>query len=256
MEILLAWVVYLAFGVACAALGWAWLAPHLPRTLRLAILWLIAGLAVLALAVTSQIPHDYHTSDLAEYEFGLAALIVQMLVALIGLCVGLAAAGRTPVLNAELFAVGFYLAGVGLALYWMMNGQATVHAPTLVLVGSSLAVAAAGAWRNLPRWAARMLGVAVGLAIVLAAEALRGMGSRGDGPAAISHDVLPVVVVGAMLLVLAGSYFLRSQGRGLAGPFRWAGIALAGTALDWCCAAQESGRPAPTPVQPPCMACL
>ena len=51
MGILLAWVVYLAFGVACAALGWAWLAPHLPRTLRLAILWLIAGLAVLALAV-------------------------------------------------------------------------------------------------------------------------------------------------------------------------------------------------------------
>ena len=177
------------------------------------------------------IPHDYHTSDLAEYEFGLAALIVQMLVALIGLCVGLAAAGRTPVLNAELFAVGFYLAGVGLALYWMMNGQATVHAPTLVLVGSSLAVAAAGALANLPRWAARMLGVAVGLAIVLAAEALRGMGSRGDGPAAISHDVLPVVVVGAMLLVPAGSYFLRSRGRGLAGPFRWAGIALAGTAL-------------------------
>ena len=35
------------------------------------------------------------------------------------------------------------------------------------------------------------------------------MGSRGDGPAAISHDVLPVVVVGAMLLVLVGVFFLR-----------------------------------------------
>ncbi|MEP6774029.1 MAG: hypothetical protein ABJA50_00415, partial [Chloroflexota bacterium] len=192
MEILLASVVYLAFGVACAALGWAWLAPRLPRALRLAILWLMVGLAVLALAVASQLPHNYHTSDLAEYEFGLAALIVQLLVALIGLCVGLAAVGRTPVLNAELLGVGLYLVGVGLALYWMMNGQATVQAPTLVFVGSSLAVAAAGALASLPRWAARVLGVAVGLAIVFAVAALRGMGSRGDGPAVISHDVLPV----------------------------------------------------------------
>ena len=231
MEILLAWVVYLAFGVACATLGWAWLAPRLPRRLRPAILWLMAGLAVLALAVTSQIPHDYHTSDLAEYEFGLAALIVQMLVALIGLCVGLAAVGRTPVLNADLLGVGLYLAGVGLVLYWLMDGQATVHAPTLVLIGSTLTVAAAGALANLPRWAARMLGVAVGLAIVFAAEALRGVGSRGDGPAAISHDVLPVMVVGAMLLIVGGVYFLRSQGRGLVGPLRRAGIAFAGTAL-------------------------
>ncbi len=231
MEILLAWVVYLAFGVACAALGWAWLAPRLPHRLRLAILWLMAGLAVLALAVASQIPHDYHTSDLAEYEFGLAALIVQMLVALIGLCVGLAAVGRTSVLNAELCGVGLYLAGVGLPLYGMMNGQATVQAPTLVFIGATLTVAAAGALANLPRWAARILGVAVGLAIVFAAEALRGMGSRGDGPTAISHDVLPVVVVGAMLLIGAGAYFLRSRGSGLTGPFRRAGIALAGTAL-------------------------
>jgi hypothetical protein len=191
----------------------------------------MAGLAVLALAVASQIPHDYHTSDLAQYEFGLAALIVQMLVALIGLCVGLAAVGRTPVLNADLLGVGLYLAGVGLVLYFMMSGQATVHAPTLVLLGSSLAVAAAGALASLPRWTARILGVALGLAIVFGAEALRGMGSRGDGPAAISHDALPVVVVGAILLIGAGIYFLRSQGRGLVGSFRRAGVAFAGTAL-------------------------
>ena len=231
MEILLAWVVYLAFGVACVALGWAWLAPRLPRTLRLAVLWLMAGLAVVALAIAARIPHDYRTSDLAQYEFGLAALVVQMLVALIGLCVGLAAAGRTPVLSAALFGVGLYLAGVGLALYWMMNGQATVHAPALVFIGSSLAVAAAGALASLPRWSARILGVALGLAIVFAAEAMRGMGSRGDGPAAISHDVLPVVVVGAMLLIGAGVYFLRAHGRRLIDPFRRAGIAFAGTAL-------------------------
>ena len=62
MEILLAWVVYLAFGVACVALGWAWLAPRLPSRLRLAVLWLMAGLAVLAMLVASQnsarLPHE------------------------------------------------------------------------------------------------------------------------------------------------------------------------------------------------------
>ena len=104
-----------------------------------------------------------------------------MLVALIGLCAGLAAVGRTPVLNAALLGVGLYLAGVGLVLYWTMNGQATVHAPTLVFVGSTLTVAAAGALANLPRWAARMLGVAVGLAIVFAVEALAGWAAAATG---------------------------------------------------------------------------
>ena len=125
-----------------------------------------------------------------------------------------------------------------------MNGQATAHAPTWFLWDHP--------WLWLPR--ARWPTCRGGLRACWAwrwawlscwrAEALRGMGSRGDGPAAISHDVLPVVVVGAMLLV-AGSYFLRSQGRGLAGPFRWAGIASQVRRLSCSCAARVSGLPGP-----------
>ena len=53
--------------VACLALGWAWLAPRLPRRVRLLVLVAAAALAVIALGVASQIPQDYQVRDVSEY---------------------------------------------------------------------------------------------------------------------------------------------------------------------------------------------
>ena len=70
MEIVLAWTLYLVLGVACLVLGWAWLAPRLPRRMRLLMLIGAAAIAVVALGVSAQIPHDYQVSDVAEYSRG------------------------------------------------------------------------------------------------------------------------------------------------------------------------------------------
>src|SRR5690349_21502654 len=59
VEQMLAVGLYLGLGVTALALGWAWLAPRLPRRVRLTILMLAGALAVLALAVSAQVPHDY-----------------------------------------------------------------------------------------------------------------------------------------------------------------------------------------------------
>src|SRR5438132_1091148 len=128
MEVLLAWAVYLTLGVLCLALGWAWLAPRLSRRVRLAILWCFAGLALLALAVTARLPQDYRLyrpGDLAEYDRGLAALLMAALIAVLGGVAALSAIGRRRTLNAGLCGVGAYLAGAGLVLYWLLDGQST-----------------------------------------------------------------------------------------------------------------------------------
>ncbi|HET9493530.1 MAG TPA: hypothetical protein VFR15_04810, partial [Chloroflexia bacterium] len=106
MEILFAWIVYLALGVTCLALGWAWLGPRLPRPVRLAVLALFAGAAVLALAVAAQIPHDYRPHDLDQYNLGQAAVFTGLLVALAGGIAGLWAVGRRRALNAGLYSAG------------------------------------------------------------------------------------------------------------------------------------------------------
>ena len=84
MEVLLAWVVYLVLGVACLALGWAWLGPRLPRPVRMAVLTLCAGLAVLALAATARLPHDYRPNDLDQYNLGQAVVFVGLMAAIAG----------------------------------------------------------------------------------------------------------------------------------------------------------------------------
>ena len=71
MQILLAWVLYVVLGVACLALGWAWLAPRLPRGVRLLVLVAAAALAVIALGVASQIPHDYQVTRCCRIRPGL-----------------------------------------------------------------------------------------------------------------------------------------------------------------------------------------
>ena len=55
MEVLLAWGTYLALAALCVALAWGWLFPRLTRKARLLVLGLFAGVALLALAITSQI---------------------------------------------------------------------------------------------------------------------------------------------------------------------------------------------------------
>ena len=217
--------------MGCVTLAWAWLAPRLPRPLRLTVLGCLAGLAVLALAVTALIPHDYVPGDLTEYVQGLVALVIELLLALAGLIAALMAVGRRRVLSAGLCGVGLYAAGVGLFCTGCWVECLLVQGPCLVLIGSALTVAAAGRLAGLPRWVARALGLGAGVAVALAVEALRGMGSRGSGPAGASHEVLSVVAIGAVLLLLGGVYMLRTQGRVLAGPFSRAAIALAGTGL-------------------------
>jgi hypothetical protein len=231
MQIVLAWTLYLVLGVACLVLGWGLLAPRLPRRVRLAILAGAAALAVIALGVTSQIPHDYQTLDVAEYTRGFIIVNGEMLVALAGLTAGLLAVGRRRVQNAALFGAGVYLAGTGLVMYILLNGEANMQAAALVFVGSSLAMAAALRLVGQPRWVARLLGPAAGLAVALGAEALRGMGSRGDGPAAASRDVLALAAIASALLLLGGYFFARSQGRVLVRPLGWAAAGIAATGL-------------------------
>jgi hypothetical protein len=231
MEILLAWIVYIALGMACLALGWAGLGPRLPRPVRLAVLALCAGAAVLALAVAAQIPHDYRPHDLDQYNLGQAAVFTGLLVAVAGGLAGLAAVGRRRALNAGLYGAGLYVAGVGLTLYLMLDGQPTVHAPALVLVGSAVATAAALRLGGLPRWAARALGLAVGVGAVMLAEGLRGPGSRGAGPAEASTEVRSLAAIFALLLLLGTIWLLCSRGPALAGPLARAAGGLAGTAL-------------------------
>src|SRR6266568_2385011 len=144
MEIVLAWAFYLALGVACLALGWGWLAPRLPRRVRLAVLALVAALSVLALAVTAYISHDYRPGgDLAEYFRGVGILFTELCIAPVGLVVALGAIGRRRTQNAGSWGVGLYLAGVGLTLYWMLDGEATIQAPILLFLGVAVALAAA-----------------------------------------------------------------------------------------------------------------
>jgi len=231
MQIVLAWILYVVLGVACLALGWAWLAPRMPRRVRLLILVGVAALAVIALGVASQIPQDYQVRDVAEYVPGFIIVNGEMLVAVVGLTAGLWAVGRRRVQNAGLFGAGVYLAGTGLALYVILNGEANAQAAALVFVGSSVAMAAALRMAGRPRWVARLLGLAAGLAIALGVEALRGMGSRGDGPAAASRDVLAVVAIASGLLLMGGYFFARSQGRVVARPAGWAAAGVAATGI-------------------------
>jgi hypothetical protein len=231
MQIVLAWALYIVLGVACLALGWAWLAPGLPRRVRLLILVGAVALAVIALGVTSQIPHDYQVRDVAEYARGSIILNAEILVALVSLIAGLWAVGRRRVQNAGLFGAGVYLAGSGLVMYIILNGEANMQAAALVFVGSSLAVTAALRMVGRPRWVARLLGVAAGLAVALGVEALRGMGSRGDGPGAASRDVLALVAIASGLLLMGVYFFVRSQGRVLARPLGWAAAGIAVTGL-------------------------
>jgi hypothetical protein len=227
----LAWVFCLALGVVCVALGWGWLAPRLPRRVRLAILALVAILSVVAMAVTANVPQDYHPSDLTEYMRGVAILYIQLWVGLVGLVAALAAVGRRRTQNAGLWGVGLYVAGVGLILYWMLEGEATLQAPMLLFVGAAIALAAAARLMRLARWPARIFGLATGVGIVLAAEALRGPGGRGDGPAAASSDLLGLVAVGAVLLAFGIAAFVRSCGLVLAGPSLRAAAGLVITGL-------------------------
>ncbi len=215
---MLAWAYCLALGVVCVAVGWGRLAPRLPRRVRLAVLALVAALSVLAMAIAAYIPYDYHPSNLTEYYRGFALLYIQLWIAPVGLAAALAAVGRRRTQNAGLWGVGLYLAGVGLILYWMLEGEATIQAPILLFLGAATALAAAARLMRLALWPARIFGLAAGLGIVLAAEALRGPGGRGEGPAAASPDVLGVVAVGAVLLVFGIAAFVRSGGRVLAGP--------------------------------------
>jgi len=227
----LAWAYCLALGVVCVAVGWGWIAPRLPRRVRLAGLALVAILSVLVMAVTANMPQDYHPSDLTEYHRGFALLYIQLWVGLVGLAAALAAIGRRRTQNAGLWGVGLYMAGVGLILYWMLGGEATLQAPMLLLVGATIALAAAARLMRLARWQARLFGLAAGVGIVLAAEALRGPGGRGDGPAAASSDLLGLVAVGAVLLAISIATFVRSSGRVLAGPSLRAAAGLVITGL-------------------------
>ena len=246
MQIVFAWTLYLVLGVACLVLGWGWLAPRLSRRLRLAILAGAAVLAVIALGGTSQIPHDYQTRDVAEYARGFLIVNAEMLVALAGLTAGLLAVGRRRVQNAALFGAGGYLVGTGLVLHILLNGEANMQAAALVFVGSSLATAAALRLVGRPRWVAQLLGLAAGLAVALGVEALRSVGSRGDGLGAASRDVVALVAIALGLLIMGAAYLVRSHGGTLARPLGWAALGIAATGL--LIALRGPGEWAPRPL--------
>lgn len=231
MEIFLAWATGIALGVVCLALGWAWLGPRLPRPVRLAVLGTCAGLAVVALAVTAGLPRDYRPNDVVEYNVGQGVLFAALVVAVAGGVAALWAVGRRRTQNAGLFGTGVYLAGVGLVLYLMLNGQPTLHAPALLLVGGAVAAAAGFRLAGMPRWAARTFGPATGLIVLMVAERLRGIGSRGAGPAEASGDIQTLAAIVALLLVLGGARLLWSHGGVLARPLSLAAVALTGTAI-------------------------
>ena len=94
----------------------------------------------------------------------------------------------------------------------------------LVFVGSSLGH---GIWllrmgRPLSRWVGLWLGLAArGGPSRGGVEALRGMGSRGDGRPLPARDVLAVVAITSGLLLMGAYFFVRSQGRILARPAGW-----------------------------------
>ncbi|MFL5732926.1 MAG: hypothetical protein ACJ78Q_06960 [Chloroflexia bacterium] len=229
----------------CLSLAWAWLVPRLQRRTRLVFLGLLGALAMLALAVTALLPHDYRPGDAAESSLGVEVLGTQLLVAMAGVTAALAAIGRRRTLNARLFSAGMFLAGVGLCLYLILGGQSSVHAPALVFVGSAVAVAAASRLSGLPRWPARALGLATGLAVAVAVEALRYSAAQGAGPAATAAAQFPLLEIGAIVLVLAGVRFLRSHRRVIAGSLGYAAVAIAGTALALLL--RGPGEWAPTP---------
>lgn len=231
MEIFLAWATGIALGVVCLALGWAWLGPRLPRRVRLAVLGVCGVLALIALAVTATIPHDYRPNDVNEYNFGQGSLFAGFVVAVVGGVAGLWAVGRRRAQNGALLAVGLYLVGVAVALYVMLDGQPSLHAPALVLVGSAVAAASGLRLAGLPRWAARTLGPATGLIVLVVVERLRGTGSRGLGPAAAPGEIQSLAAIGALLVLLAGLRLMRTHGRTLAGPLAGAAVAMAGTAV-------------------------
>ncbi|HUS16588.1 MAG TPA: hypothetical protein VM536_16450 [Chloroflexia bacterium] len=248
MDLFLAWGVYLALGVAGATLAWAWLtARHAGRGRRL-LLGLATGIAVLAIALTSQIPHDYRISDLAEYNRGLAAITAQVLTAIAGGLAAIFAVGRRRVYNAHLCAAGVYLVVAGLVLYVTLNGGATVQAPLLVLVGTSVVLAAGLRLGRLPRWLARAFGPAGGLVVALGVEALRGTGSPGGGPGTASPDALLLVGSTATLLLAGGLLLLRAHWLVLAPPLARAGAAFVGTGL--VTALRGPGEWAPAPGAP------
>ncbi len=75
-----------------------------------------------SLALTAIIPHDYRPDDLIEYYRGQAAVVIGGLVALAGGVAALMAIGRNVAQDARLCGIGVYLVGVGIALYWMLDG--------------------------------------------------------------------------------------------------------------------------------------
>jgi hypothetical protein len=233
VEIALAWIVYLALGAGCLALGWVWLAPRLRRGVRLTLLTLVAGLSILALAITSQIPQDYRPSDVSQTALGWIVLLAQLWIALVGLVAALASVGRRRTQNAGLLGAGLYLAGVGFSLYLMLDGRSAIQAPVLLFVGAALTVAAAGMLSGVPRWLTCVLGLALGLVVMLAVEALRGPGGRGSGPATAPTEVLALVTIGTQLLLLVSVRFVRSQDGVLTRPLGLAtvGIAVTGVVL-------------------------
>jgi hypothetical protein len=233
VEILLAWAAYLTLSVSWLALGWAWLAPRLPRRVRLVSIGLLAGGAVLALIVAAQIPHDYRPTDLPELDRAGVALFIQLLIAVVGVVAALAALGRRRVQTAGLCGVGAYLAGVGVVLYWMLGGESSFQSPCLLLVGTAIGLGAIGSLARLPRQLAIAVGLASGLLAALEAEALRGtsMGSLGSGPGVASRDLLLLVAIEVTMVLLSGTLFVRNHKRLLAGTLRRAGLGLAGTGL-------------------------
>ena len=231
MELMLAVGLYLGLGVTALALGWAWLAPRLPRRVRLAVLTLAGTLAVLALVVSAQVPHDYRPEDLPEALRGLLALVLELLIALVGGTAALLAVGRRRTQTAALCAAGVYLAGVGLALYTLLGGEPTVQGPLLLLVGTAIAGAAATHLAGAPRWLAVAIGLALGPLAAQAGETLRGPGNPGGGPAAAPRDVVLLVGIAVILLLLGGVWFGRRQGRVLVEPFGRAAAGWLGTTL-------------------------
>jgi hypothetical protein len=231
MEIALAWIVYLALGVSCLALGWAWLAPRLTHGARLVVLAIVGGLSVIAMVVTLHIPQDYQVHDVSQAALGWISLLAQLWIALAGLAAGLASIGRRRTQDAGMLGAGLYLVGVGLSIYLMLDGRSTIQAPVLLFVGAALAVAAACRLSGLPRWLARVLGLVLGLVVMLSAEALRGPGGRGSGPASAPTDVLALATIGFMLLLLVSVRFVRSQDVVLAKPLGLAAAGIAFTAV-------------------------
>ena len=233
MEILLAWAAYLTLGVAWLVFGWSWIASRLPRPARLAILWFLVGVSLVALAVSAQVPHDYRPTDLTELGRAGAALFIELMVAVSGGTAALVALGRRSADAAGLRAVGTYLAGVGLVLYWMLDGEASLQAPCLLLVGTAMGAAAAYRLARLPRYLSVAAGLASGLLVMLAAETLRNLrlNSHGSSPGAAPRYVLLLAGIEATILLLGGALLARRRGRALAGPVRRAGLGLAGTGL-------------------------